>query len=83
MFDGVLHDGVLHAWLDEIFIFAKGQCFMFCKDFMRWAKKGSHHGHANAATTACICDAVGPPWLKDPSDAKIVSQNEYERDERS
>ena len=39
--------------------FAEGLCSMFCIGPMRWTKKGSHYGHANAATTACICAGVG------------------------
>ena len=55
---------------------------MFCKGSMRWTKKGSHHRHANAATTACICAGVGSLWLRDPPDAKTVPQDEYGRGER-
>ena len=63
--------------------FVESLCSMFCIGPMRWTKKDSHHGHANAATTACICVEVGSSWLRNLSNARTVLQNEYERGERS
>ena len=65
-------EGLCFYVLHRVYVlcFAEGLCSMFCKGSMRWTKKGSHHRHANAAITACICARVSSSWLKNPPDVK-------------